>query len=52
MIHGSDFKAQPMDTKKEQGHRERKKPTELNSKDYEAIRKLVKYNDKPIQNIK
>ena len=34
------------DTEKE------KKPTELNSKDYEAIRKLVKYNDKPIQNIK
>ena len=46
LIHGHDVKAQPMDTKKEHETEREKEQTETHSKDYEAIRKLVKDTDK------
>ena len=50
IIHSSDSKFQPMDTKKEKETYTDKDKTDITSKDYEAIRKLVKDHDKTIKN--
>ena len=42
LIHGSDVKAQPMDTKKEHETEKDKEQTETHSKDYATKRKIVK----------
>ena len=51
MIHSSDFKHQPMDTKKDKETETDKDKTEIHNKDYETIRKLVKENEQTIQRI-
>ena len=48
IIHSSDSKFQPMDTKKEKETEKDKDKTEIHIKDYETIRRLVKENDKTI----
>ena len=46
MIHSSDFKHQPMDTKKDKDTENDREKTEINSTDFQIIRKLVQETDK------
>ena len=48
IIHSSDSKFQPMDTMKEKETEKDQDKTEIKSKDYETIRRLVKENDKTL----
>ena len=49
IIRSSDFKFQPLDTKTEKETEKYTDHTDIHSKDYETIRKLVKETDKMIQ---
>ena len=51
MIHSSDCKHQPMDTKKDTETKTNKENAEINNKDYETIRKPVKDYDKTIKTL-
>ena len=51
MIRSSAFKHQPIDTKKEKDTEKDKEKTDINSKCYVTIRKLVKLIDKAIKSI-
>ena len=52
IIHERAFKNQPMNTNSENETENDKDKTEINNKEYETIRKLVKSNDKVIKTIK
>ena len=51
MIHSSDCKHQPMDTKKDTETEKDKDNAEINNKDYETIRKPVTDYDKTIRTL-
>ena len=51
MIRSSAFKHQPIDTKKEKDTEKDKENTDINSKCYVTIRKLVQLIDKAIKSI-
>ena len=51
MIHSSDCKHQPMDTKKDTETETNKDNAEINNKDYETIRKPVNDYDKTIKTL-
>ena len=51
MIHSSDCKHQPMDTKKDTDTEKDKDNAEINNKDYETIRKPVNDYDKTIKTL-
>ena len=52
IIHERAFKNQPMNKKTENDTEKDKDKTDINNKEYETIRKLVKLNDKVIKTIK
>ena len=51
MIHSSDCKHQPLDTKKDTETETNKDNAEINNKDYETIRKPVNDYDKTIKTL-